>query len=178
MQKIDFDDKTVINNFLPCQQFAEISSLITNSNGANQFAWYPWKDVASRGEKTEPWAWYAVNALFDNFRSHDSYYETIGSIFLPKFIKYGIIHSLIRIKANMFPYTPEVRTHSWHKDYDFDNKAAVFSLNTCDGYTSFKDGTKVKSIANQIVFFKGNVEHCSSTTSSNYARFNINFNFL
>ena len=30
---------------------------------------------------------------------------------------------------------------------------AIFSLNTCDGYTKFKDGTKVESVANRIVIF-------------------------
>ena len=43
--------------------------------------------------------------------------------------------SLLRIKINFYPNTHEVVEHTSHIDYDFSHTAAIFSLNTCDGYT-------------------------------------------
>ena len=85
---------------------------------------------------------------------------------------------MIRIKLNAYPYTSVVKEHKEHVDYDFKNMGALFSLNTCDGYTKFNDGTKVESVANRIVFFDASNYHQSSTTSNAKLRYNINFNFL
>ena len=58
---------------------------------------------------------------------------------------------LLRIKANFFPNTETLREHSMHVDYDFSHSGALLSLNTCDGYTKLKDGTKINSIANRVL---------------------------
>ena len=71
-----------------------------------------------------------------------------------------------------------MKEHSEHSDYPFSHKGALFSLNTCDGYTKFNDGTKVESVANRIIFFDASKNHQSTTTSNAKLRYNINFNFL
>ena len=68
--------------------------------------------------------------------------------------------------------------HPQHIDYGFQHTAAVFSLNTCDGFTRLADGTKIDSVANRIVFFDGSSQHNSTTCTNQKGRFNINFNFL
>ena len=70
-----------------------------------------------------------------------------------------------------------VRILGYHTDNKESHIAAIYALNTCDGYTKFKDGTKVDSIANRLYFFEGGIDHASTTTTNVPARFNINFNF-
>ena len=65
-----------------------------------------------------------------------------------------------------------------HFDYPFSHSSALLSLNTCDGYTKLKDGTKIDSIANRILLFDASEEHCSTTTTNVPARFNININYI
>ena len=103
------------------------------------------------------------------------HYEGIADIFLPKFED---LRSLLRIKTNFYPHTETLREHLPHTDYKFEHTAAIFSVNTCDGFTRMKDGTKVDSVENRIVFFDGSQLHNSSTTTTNPMRCNINFNYL
>ena len=68
--------------------------------------------------------------------------------------------------------------HPMHSDYKFTHSGAILSLNTCDGYTKLKDGTKIDSVANRILFFDAGEKHCSTTTTNTFARFNININYI
>ena len=102
----------------------------------------------------------------------------IYEMFVPKFKQLANFKTLIRVKINAYPYTNVVKEHNGHIDFDYEHVGAVFSLNTCDGYTKFSDGTKSESIANRIVFFDASKEHSSTTTSNAKLRYNINFNFL
>ena len=89
------------------------------------------------------------------------------------------IKSLIRVKANLYPYSGEtLHEHGMHTDYEFPHYAALLSLNTCDGYTKLEDGSKIESIANRMVIFDASQKHCSTTTTSDFARINININYL
>ena len=93
-------------------------------------------------------------------------------------MKASKVNSLIRIKCNLYPWTNEVREHATHVDYRFPHNGPLFSLNTCDGYTKLEDGTKIESVENRMLLFNGGSEHCSTTTSNEKVRFNINFNFF
>ena len=88
------------------------------------------------------------------------------------------VKSLIRIKANLFPNTETLFEHPMHSDYTFSHSGAILYLNTCDGYTKLKDGTKIDSVANRILFFDASEEHCSTTATNVPARFNININYF
>ena len=70
---------------------------------------------------------------------------------------------LIRIKANLYPHTETLYEHQVHIDYPFLHSGAILSLNTCDGYTKLKDGTKIDSVANRVLIFNSSEEHCSTT---------------
>ncbi|MEC9064802.1 MAG: hypothetical protein VX805_05525, partial [Pseudomonadota bacterium] len=63
------------------------------------------------------------------------------------------IRSLIRIKANLNLRTPKIVRHGFHVDVPFDCMTGVYYVNSNDGYTEFKDGTKVESVANRMVTF-------------------------
>ena len=181
MQQVSFDDRTVIDNFLPEETFKRLSDFMMNKDGSS-FAYHPLRKVATENDsESEYWSWYGVHAFFIDYVPVSQYYTSIiGENFYPLLNdELQILNSIVRVKANFFPHTPTVKNHNWHQDYpEFDNKAAVFSLNTCDGYTEFQDGMKVDSVANRMVFFNGRDYHRSSTTSNAFGRFNINFNFL
>ena len=85
---------------------------------------------------------------------------------------------LIRVKANLYPNTEILHEHPAHVDMKFSHSAAILSLNTCDGYTKLKDGTKIDSVANRMLLFDAGEEHCSTTTTNVLARFNININYI
>jgi len=130
-------------------------------------------------DSTNFWEWYGSNSIYkvgegvDLYMSNINLYNMVWSMFAPR-IQYD---KLIRIKANFYPHTETVKEHAPHSDYDFDHAGAVYSLNTCDGYTRI-GGECVDSIENRIVFFNASKLHNSTTTSNAKGRYNINFNFL
>ena len=85
---------------------------------------------------------------------------------------------LIRVKGNLFPNTHILHEHPLHTDYGFPHSGAILSLNTCDGYTKLKDGTKIDSVANRVLLFDASKEHCSTTTTNVSARINLNINYI
>ena len=146
------------------------------------------------------WSWYLIHMVYSKTASPKSFlmdvagfqevessplaepqseiYTNICDKFVPRFKQVANFRNLIRIKINAYPYTNIVKEHKDQIDSDFKHTGAVFSLNTCDGFTKFSDGTKVESVANRIVFFDASKFHHSSTTSNAKLRYNINFNFL
>ena len=105
-------------------------------------------------------------------------YTNLRDMFVPRFTEEFNFKTMIRIKINAYPYTNVVKEHKEHIDFNYEHIGAVFSLNTCDGYTKFSDGTKVESVANRIVFFDASKYHQSTTTSNAKLGYNMNFNFL
>jgi len=91
--------------------------------------------------------------------------------------KWGI-RSLFRIRVNCFPNTSTLKEYRAHTDAPFPHTSALLALNTCDGYTKLADGTKIDSVANQIVLFDGSEEHSGTTTTNANARFHINVNYF
>ena len=78
----------------------------------------------------------------------------------------------------MYPYQGEFIEHPMHTDFEFKHKAALFSLNDCDGYTKFEDGKIVESVSNRMIFFNPTKQHCSTNTTNTDRRVNINFNYF
>ena len=116
---------------------------------------------------------YMTHMFYDQNAPMSSLYESLIPVLEKLEVK-----CLIRIKANLYPNTEILHEHPMHADYSFFHSAAVLSLNTCDGYTKLKDGTKIDSVANRILLFDPGEEHCSTTTTNDPARFNININYL
>ena len=164
----------VIDNFLPLNEVEELQHLIIHSV---RFPWFYQEQVAIKNlTETQPWNWYQTHVFYTANEVRSSYYDRIWDIFFPCFKR--DFQSLLRIKANFYPHTETLREHLPHTDYDFSHRAAIFSLNTCDGFTRMEDGTKIDSVKNRIVFFDGYTSHNSSTTTTSSARWNLNFNYL
>ena len=172
-------DLKVIDNFLNENDFNMLINNTIGRNDGQQVQFRVVSNVENFGAKNqEYWSWYMINMIYLMDEPQNDICGMIYQMFVPKFKQLANFKTMIRIKMNAFPYTNVVKEHKKHIDYNYEHIGAVFSLNTCDGYTKFSDGTKVESIANRIVFFDASKYHQSTTTSNAKLRYNMNFNFL
>ena len=171
-------DLKIIDNFLTDNDFNLLVSNTVGRNDGHQVQFRVVSNVENFGAIEENWSWYMINMLYSTDTPQNEICGKIYEMFVPKFKQLANFKTLIRIKINAYPYTNVVKEHKGHIDFEYEHVGAVFSLNTCDGYTKFSDGTKSESIANRIVFFDASKEHSSTTTSNAKLRYNINFNFL
>ena len=190
--------KEVIPDFLPEPVFDRLLQIILGRS----FSWYFTSFVSGFNNKKEK-----DNKLFllshlvyekhrhENLNSEDqcimgllvaenmyyydmtSYYDVIEET-MPEGQFLKIPKEVSRIKINFYPNTSELHEHGYHKDSEFSHKGALLALNTCDGYTKFREtGTKYPSVANTLLMFDPSEDHCSTTTTNAIGRFNINVNY-
>ena len=173
----------VIDNFLSKDELKTLQdTIVFNSN----FPFFLNSHLNNMDtDSTNCWEWYGSNCIYrvsddeqtikgsNLYMSNIDLYNIIWGIFAPKIE----CKKLIRIKANFYPHTERVEEHAPHSDYDFEHAGAVYSLNSCDGYTRIEE-QRVDSVENRMVFFNASKLHNSTTTSNAKGRFNINFNFL
>ena len=84
---------------------------------------------------------------------------------------------LTRIKANLNPRTLFNIKAGYHYDYK-DIMTAVYYINTNNGWTTFKKGGRVKSVANRIVVFDSNLLHSGVSCTNEKIRMVVNFNYV
>ena len=99
----------------------------------------------------------------------------------PIWAKLSLYHKLdvmLRIKINMEPKTAEHVKSLLHTDTNQYNKTSIYYVNTNNGYTRFKDGTRVDSIANRMVIFDAQTMHGGVTCTDEHVRVVINTNYF
>ena len=169
----------VIDNFLDEDYFDSLVTLFTDKEktGNKEMAWYFQTSISYPKEYDKPEPdnklFYMYHMFYENNAPSSNFYYNLTPLLDKLDAKF-----LIRIKANLYPFTETFYEHIMHIDYEFPHKTALLSLNTCDGYTKFKDGTKVDSVANRVLLFDASKEHCSTTTTNVSARINININYI
>ena len=170
-------DYGVIDDYLPQKEFEILQSAIMEpSNIPNEnIGWEYSPIITSKDNPKEDWKYfYMLHLIYSHsLVLSPFFYEKMYPILNELNIK-----ALIRIKCNMYPNAEKVHEHKEHIDYQWKHKTALFSLNTCNGYTKLKDGTKINSVANRMLLFDASLSHQSTTTSDTTARFNINFNYF
>ena len=172
-------DLKIIDNFLDENEFNILTNNTVDRSDGHQTEFRVVSNVENFGSYSEDyWSWYMIHMIYANDIPQSQICDDICKMFIPRFLQVANFRTMIRIKINAYPYTNIVKEHKDHFDSYFHHTGAVFSLNTCDGFTKFSDGTKVESVANRIVFFDASKFHHSSTTSNAKLRYNINFNFL
>jgi len=158
----------VIDNYLPADAFQKIRDTVFSNN---DFPWYYMGNVTGDHEDD---LYYLVHILQDNMGVNSSYYTDIGQPLVDTLN----FKAFIRIKVNCYPKGKELVEHGLHSDYGYDHKGAIYSINTCNGYTRFETGEKIDSVANRMIFFNPNIFHTSTNTTDQKRRININFNYF
>tara|TARA_Y100000401_G_scaffold77482_1_gene63132 strand:- start:938 stop:1501 length:564 start_codon:yes stop_codon:yes gene_type:complete len=172
----------VIDNFLPTNDFITIKDIFTS----DEMAWYRVNGI-SADDATNAIVnpldnHYFVHLIYLNYMQTSNHFETVKDA-LQRAMKEHIgqgFRNITRIKANLYSRTEEVQVHPFHSDSTdiVGLQGALLSLNTCDGYTGFEDGTEVDSVENRMVFFDSTKPHHSTSCSNAAYRLNINVNFL
>ena len=161
----------VIDDFLPSYQFKQLQSIILSW----EFPWHFEEGIVGPNDGQ-----YQLTHVIFNIRYggvHSEYY----SLFDVVQQKLGV-KRLDRIKLNLNPKTVFHRKGGYHCDNNLRDtyqhtKTAVLYLNTNNGWTEFKKGGKVKSVANRMVIFDSNIEHQGVTCTDKKRRVVINFNY-
>ena len=84
-----------------------------------------------------------------------------------------------RVKANLLWRDCKKTEHSMHVDQEVENgKTAVLYINTCNGYTKFKNGEKIKSERNKCVEFDSKLKHTGSSCTNKDRRVTLNINYI
>ena len=168
----------VIDNFLPEYQFKQFQSVFLGSF----FPWY-WNEqiVYPSEEGYDPKDYQFTHTLFDTrppWNGSDSdYYQYVENSSI--FSLLGV-NELERIKMNLTSRSMFNKSSGWHIDVESNpnsKNTAVYYLNTCNGYTKFKKGGKVKSVANRIVIFDSQSYHQGYTCTDQKRRVVMNFNW-
>tara|TARA_R110000822_G_scaffold46498_1_gene123604 strand:+ start:355 stop:840 length:486 start_codon:yes stop_codon:yes gene_type:complete len=158
----------VIDNFLDKETFKSIKDLMLN----NSFDWYYSNSITS--EHLDRKEFQFIHIFYQYGEARNSY-----SIIQP-IVKKINPFCLVRVKANLLTITPKIKEYDFH--VDFKNKqnltTAILYINTCDGYTIFKDGTKVESVENRFIEFDSNLEHTGSSCTDENVRAVINLNYF
>ena len=156
----------IIDNYLPEEDFIILKDEIYSLN----FPWYHNSEITNVNETIDN-LYYQIHILYDENKPNSNFYDVIMKYF-------NFFNSLYRAKVNLYPNQGKFIEHPMHFDFNFNHKGALFSLNTCDGYTKLEDGTKIESVANRMLFFDSSKPHCSTNTLSTDRRVNINFNYF
>jgi hypothetical protein len=156
----------IVDNFLQKEAFLEIKNIVMGS----EFQWFYNNSVSYKNKKD---GFYFTHTFYSNYKTNSEKMYLLNPIIekiQPK--------SIIRIKANLYPKTKKIFEHGKHKDCEFSHKGFLFYINTNDGFTRLKDGTKIESIENRGLFFDPYLEHNSTNCTNQDARININFNYF
>ena len=160
----------IIDNFLDNNQFEKIQKVFLSDN----ISWH----INATGPYNSKVNSYDTNIYFMHYihTNHTVVSEHSNTI-LPIVNKLGV-KSLLRIRVNLYTKNYKLIKHAPHRDYEYEHKAAIFYLNTNNGFTILEDGTKIKSVANRLLKFEANKPHQSTNCTDENVRVNINFNYF
>lgn len=159
---------SIIDNFLDKDSFNKLKDLMYS-------AYFPWYfapfGVSKTGKKDGV---YHIHTFYD----YDCFNSPQGKPFIMPLLDKICVKSLIRMKANLYPKTSKIIEHGSHTDFDYKHKGCILYINSNNGFTRLKDGTKIESVENRALFFDSSKEHNSTTCTDKDFRMNINLNYF
>ena len=165
---------TIKDNFLNQADYENIKKIILG----DEFPWYFQEGIDFKPDLVNPTCqnfWFFWGHTF--FRREIGPTSTFYKILDPLLKKLDV-KALVRIKANLFSNRYKMEQYQKHADYPFKHKTALFSLNTCNGFTTLADDTKIESVGNRDLLFDGSSPHAASSCTDAKARWNININYF
>ena len=160
---------TIVDDFLSEEDFKKMCEVITDTG----FDWHL-EDKITLEQKDKDIFFYLCHVFYNQSSLYQSkFFEVIFPL-----LKKLEPKALMRVKANLYlNHGLGIKEHAEHTDYPFEHKGALYSLNTCDGYTKI-NGEKIPSVANRMIFFNPSKPHCSTSCSDTKTRMNININYF
>jgi hypothetical protein len=151
-------------------QEREVFEGITKSIMSPNFPWFFSKTTANVNDNADclfyHWLYQDGNQMSEHF----------NSILMPLLGRLHI-NSLLRCKINLYTKKSKHIKTAFHTDSPEPHNVALFSINTNNGYTLFKNKERAPSIENTMVLFNGQIPHCSVAQTDEHVRINININY-
>jgi len=162
-------------NYLSKKDFKNISELVVS----NYFPYY-YQDYQVKLKKHPEQQYFSHTVMMDG-KMNSNYYE---KLIIPFAVKLNI-KDLIQVGINFTVNQNKAVISDWHTDAinEFKKrkikkgKTAIYYVNTNNGFTEFKTGEKVNSIANQFVIFDKDLKHRAIQQTDTKYRIVINFNY-
>lgn len=160
----------VYDNFLQKDYFDEMFNYIVDPN-LQQWAYCP--KVSCKKEGIANNNYYFIHRLYEDNTPISNQYGMIGGV-----IEQLKCNAIIRARLLLYTNVGEFIKHGLHIDYEYNHKAALLYLNTCNGYTGFEDNVKVESVKNRMVIFDGSTPHHSTTCTDTQSRYVLSINYF
>ena len=167
----------VVEDFLEPDEFERIETLMSG----DRFPWYYNNHIIRPGpqpfeslecEKKDNWQF--IHLFYSAGMINSDFMEPL----LPTIEKIEP-RALVRIKANCVSRTEQPVLHGQHIDFNYEECiTSIFYLNTNNGFTQFKTGEKVESVANRLVIFPAPTYHSGVSCTDEQVRAVINFNYF
>ncbi len=155
----------IYKNFLSTKEFSKVKEKIMS----DYFPWYFNEGVSYKKDKH-----FQFTFTFLDEKGINCSKEMMNIInpILEK-IKYNKVRA---IKSNLLTQTKDIVEQGFHIDQP-KGTTSILYINNCNGYTKFKDGTKIKSEENKLIKFNSKLEHTGSSCTDQKRRVVINFNY-
>lgn len=161
------------DNFIDTQDFENIKCTLTNNGTGFPWYYFDYVDFENNGEESFQF----VHHFYRDNKPTSQAIELLNPI-----INKLNLFSLHRIKANLTPRTSFVKENEFHNDVQLSDNynctTGIFYVNSNNGYTLFKDGSKIYSDENRFVSFPANMAHTGTSCSNSKIRVVINFNYI
>ena len=165
----------VYDNFLPDYYFKLLQSRLLGT----YFPWFHNEFIRNENDPKNK-IYQFIHTLYDirpEYNGETDCYSLVRDS-LNLILQKLNVTKLYRIKANLRPRSFFNRSGGgYHTDgYDCPY-TSIYYINTNNGYTKFKNGTKIKSVENRMVVFPSHLMHQGYTCSDKLKRVVINFNY-
>lgn len=162
----------VIDDFLPKSSFETIQQFFLSAD----LPWF-WSPGISGNEQGVQYYQF-VHKFFDTKNPFQNCQSVKYSKFLQPILNKLSPEHLFRIKANLRPHTSSHVISEWHTDMTIGQTTAIFYPTSNNGYTLFKDGSKVDTVANRICIFDGHLLHSGASCTDESRRIVLNINYM
>ena len=157
----------IYNNFLEKEDFKNLEAALMS----DFFPWYFNNGIKNIGDKY-------FQFTFTFILNGKPWCNEDGLRILEPILKKLKYKKMNRVKANLTTRTPNIQEHGMHTDdVQANGTTGIFYLNTCDGYTKFKNGANVKSEKNKYDEFDSNLKHDGTSCTNKKRKVVINFNY-
>ena len=133
----------------------------------------PWYYSQHTGSTKDNSNYFFYHVLFANGKVQSDHYFNFLLLPILGKLDFKYLHGA---KLNLYTKQEKQLKTEYHIDDEIPHTVYLFSFNTNNGYTEFKNGKKIKSKENTMAIFSGDLEHRSVNQTDKNTRINLNIN--